>query len=317
MHDELKRRLRGEIGAQLGSRPPSDLSEVLRRGHRKQLGIRLAATVAMIVIGSAAFAGGLWIDQTVSSPSEDGTPIQPAEDETSPFEPTPSETPENAELSGARIDLLDGEVTFRRTRRWEEQQEFRMIREAPMGPESLLLLGNPRDATAAFLVIADPAPLQRVRFGPPVGGVRTCSRTGATVVSAEVLADAVRNSPGLSSTDPVAERVAGIDALRLDLAASAGATTCAGSGVGLAEGPTGVGVPVITGTRDTALGTSLAYVAEEGKRLRLYLLDPPAGSARTLAIVIVAAEEDFTAAVEAARPILDSFEFRASQQEHD
>lgn len=311
MHDDLKRRLRHEVNVELGARPPSDLSDVLRRGRGKQLGIRVMATVSMVLVGTAITAGGLWMGRTVSSPSEDErTSIQPADDETSPSDATPSETPGNAEGSAARVDLLGGEVRFRTTHRWEEQQEFRIIREDPMGPESLFLLGDPRDARAAFLVIADPAPLQRVRFGPPLRGVPTCSRTEATVVSAEVLADALRNSSGLSSTDPVAEQVAGIDALRLDLEAREGATTCAGSGVGLADPPFAVGVPVITGTRDTALGTSLAYVTEGDKRMRLYVLDLPGGSAETLAIVIVAPEDDFDAAVQAARPIIDSFEFR-------
>jgi hypothetical protein len=51
--------------------------------------------------------------------------------------------------------------------------------------------------------------------------------------------------------------------------------------------------------------------------MRLYLLDLPGGSAGTVAIVIVAADEDFDAALEAAMPILDSFEFQGAQDELD
>jgi hypothetical protein len=46
------------------------------------------------------------------------------------------------------------------------------------------------------------------------------------------------------------------------------------------------------------------------QRMRLYLLDLPGGSARILAIAIVAPEPSFERVVEAAAPIVDSFEFR-------
>jgi hypothetical protein len=47
--------------------------------------------------------------------------------------------------------------------------------------------------------------------------------------------------------------------------------------------------------------------------MRVYLLDIPGGAAaRTLAIMIVATEADFEMAVEAARPILDSFDFQVA-----
>ena len=46
--------------------------------------------------------------------------------------------------------------------------------------------------------------------------------------------------------------------------------------------------------------------------MRLYLLDLPEGmSARILAIAISAPESEFERVVEAATPILDSFEFHA------
>jgi hypothetical protein len=295
---DLEDRLK-ELGDRVGRQVPPELRPTPRalRSIRVGRAVRsgaVLATVAALVIG--AFAATDLLRERSS--------VQPADEQVTPPQPSPRETPENAEASGRRIDLLDGEVTFRTTKGWEEEFEWRVISEAPMGPESLLRHDAP---SAGFLVITDPAPLQ------------SCSRTGATVVSAEVLADAIRAHPGLSSTDPVAERVAGVNALRLDVAPVEGASTCRGTGV---EEPTptaapDVGVPVITGTRNTALGPSLAYVAEEGKRMRLYLFDLPGGAARSLAIVIVAAEEDFNAAVEAARPILDSFEFHGAQQEMD
>jgi hypothetical protein len=43
--------------------------------------------------------------------------------------------------------------------------------------------------------------------------------------------------------------------------------------------------------------------------MRLYLVDLPGGSARILAIAIIASEADFERVLEAATPIVDSFEF--------
>jgi hypothetical protein len=48
---------------------------------------------------------------------------------------------------------------------------------------------------------------------------------------------------------------------------------------------------------------------DQGEGMRLYLLDLPGGSAWTLAIAIAAPEPDFEHVVEAAAPIMDSFEF--------
>ena len=304
MHDDLKRRLRDEVDAELGTRPPRDLSDVLTRGRGKRLALRLVTTMSMVLVATALVAGGLWIGRTISSPSEDGRrSIQPADDEASPSEQTRCETPEldSADHAGPRC-LFDGEVGFHITAGWAENFESRMVSQA-MGPESLLLHEGP---WAGFLVIVDPAPL------------RSCSRTGATVASAEVFVDAVRTHPGLSSTDPVTEQIAGVDALRLDVTPVEGARTCRrGVGAIIDDRPPMVGVPAITGTHETYFGPSLPRVVEPDQRMRLYLVDLPEGPAQTLAIVIVAAEEDFDVAVEAARPMLDSFEFHGPQQGTD
>ena len=313
MHDDVKQRLRDEVDAELGTRPPSDLSEVLGRGRGKRLALRLVTTISMVLVGTAVVAGGLWIGRT-ASPSDDGrSSIQPADDEASPSESTPSETPENAEASGRRYDILDGEVAFRAPKPWEPNVEALMIAEGSLPSEFSFLTrfdgrdtscGSPRSSCAAFVVIADPAPRQE-----------SCSRTGGTVVSAEALARAIRAHPGLDSTDPVGERIGDIDALRLDVAPVEGATTCGGSGEGIGYGD---GVPVLTHTRHTKLGAPVVQVIEPGKRMRVYLLDLPGGAAaRTIAIMIVAREADFDVAIEAARPILDSFEFQEAQQRTD
>jgi hypothetical protein len=47
-----------------------------------------------------------------------------------------------------------------------------------------------------------------------------------------------------------------------------------------------------------------------GNKMRLYLLDVPKGlSTRILAVAVVAPEERFDAVMEAAEPILESFEY--------
>jgi hypothetical protein len=56
-------------------------------------------------------------------------------------------------------------------------------------------------------------------------------------------------------------------------------------------------------------------VAERGlasdERMRLYLLDLPGGSAGILAIAIITPESSFERGLEAAAPLVDSFEFNA------
>ena len=67
MHDDLKRRLREEVDAELGARPPQDLADALTRGRRKRLALRLTTTMSMVVVGTALVAGGLSISRELSS----------------------------------------------------------------------------------------------------------------------------------------------------------------------------------------------------------------------------------------------------------
>lgn len=306
MHDDLKQRLRDEVDAELGSRPPRNLPDVLTRGRSKRLALRLMTTMSMVLLGTALVAGGLWI-AGVRSPSTERSSIQPAGENASPSEPTPSETPENAEESGPRYNILDGEVAFRAAKPWEPNVESLLNAEGSLPSEFTVWTrfdetetpcDSPQSSCAAFAVLADPAPRED-----------SCEQTGGTVVSAEALGRAIRSHPGLESTDPVAERVGEIDALRVDVTPLEGAPTCDGSGAGVSDGN---GVPVLTGTRNTKLGPPLVSVVAPGRRMRLYLLDLPGGAAQTLAIMIVAKEADFNAAVVEATPILDSFEFQGS-----
>jgi hypothetical protein len=109
---------------------------------------------------------------------------------------------------------------------------------------------------------------------------------GPVPADAEALAQSIRSNPDLEATAPVAVSVGGIDALRMDVVAAPGASDC---------GP----MVLIDRLR-----------AGQDVPMRLYLLDLPEGmSARILAIAISALDSEFEHVVEAAAPIVDSFEF--------
>ena len=294
MDEDLKRRMSVELAVDLGTRPPSDLAEVLRRGRGKRLTISLIQTISVILVVGLVVGGGLLIDR-ISSPSDEGRrSVSPAEEEVDATEPIPCETPDGDDHAGPRC-LFGGEVRFRITAGWAEQFESRSTSAMRIAPETLLFYDNEAGTApmAMLRVIANPAPLSALDDYQ-----EHCSRPDPAqrIASADAFAAAIQAHAGLSSTEPVTEQIAGVDALRLDLAPAPDASTCNG------------GVPVLTGTRDDAFGPSLAEVVQEGSMMRLYLLDLPPGRAQTLAIAIVAGERSFDAAIAAAEPLLDTFQ---------
>ena len=109
---------------------------------------------------------------------------------------------------------------------------------------------------------------------------------GPVPADAAALVRSIRSNPDLEASTPVAARVGGIDAVQMDVVA----------------------------LRQPEVGERLSMVLDgvwAGEdRMRLYLLDLPEGmSARILAIAIVAQESEFERVVNAAEPVLDSFEF--------
>jgi hypothetical protein len=169
--------------------------------------------------------------------------------------------------------MLYGEITFRAAEPWSDHIE------AYIDPRLFFLVG-PGDAEITILV--NPLPPDT-----PCDSLRVPA-------SAEELVRAIRTYPGLEVTAPVSERVGGVDALRMDVVAAPGASIgpCSASGVDV------VSVP----------GRPWGSL-EPGRLGRLYVLDLPGGSARALAIWITAPEAAFDRAVEAAAPVVDSFEF--------
>ena len=178
--------------------------------------------------------------------------------------------------------MLGGEVTFHAAEPWSDHGE------SYIDPRLFFLTSGPglpdRLATmdASIEILANPNPLPE---GP-------CYLYPLLPASAEALVQAIRSNPDLEATVPVVERVGGIDAVRMDVAPVPGASTC----------PNGA-VPVVS-TSNGGWGTM-----GHGELGRLYVLDLPGGSARTLVIMITASEAAFERAVQAAAPVVDSFEF--------
>ena len=179
------------------------------------------------------------------------------------------------------FSMLHGEVTFRAAEPWHAWIE------AYLDPPTFFLIGPGGEGTgeAEMTILVNPlspeAPCDsRV---PP---------------SAEDLVQAVRSNPNLEATAPVIDRVGGIDALRMDVVAAPGASLgpCVSP---MANSVDVVSVPPWGSVKLGDLG-------------RLYVLDLPGGSARTLAILITAPDAAvFEQALDTAAPLLDSFEFHA------
>ena len=176
--------------------------------------------------------------------------------------------------------ILHGEVTFRASEPWIDHVE------SYIDPRLFYLVGpGGRREPAGISILVNPLPPKT-----PCDSLRVPP-------SAEELVQAIRSDPDLEATAPVAERVGGIDALRMDVIAAPGASfaPCGGAGV-----------PVVSVPNRGAWGG-----VGPGRLGRLYVMDLAGGSARTLAILITAPEAAlFEQAVEAAAPVLDSFEFQ-------
>jgi hypothetical protein len=188
--------------------------------------------------------------------------------------------------------MLGGEVTFHATGPWIDHVE------AYIDPRLFFLIGRDDDNAGreqglspserywqrfplSITILANPLPEASCAAPPGVPG------------SAELVVRDIRSNPDLETTVPVAESVGGIEALRLDVAAVPGASTCISGEI-----------PVLSVAGREAWGD-----ISHGDLGRLYVLDLPGGFARALAIWIRAPEAAFERAVEAAAPVLDSFEF--------
>jgi hypothetical protein len=179
--------------------------------------------------------------------------------------------------------FLEGEVTFAAAPPWDWY-----VGGWGFSPTMTTLQFDDPDQSAGFdqllAVVADPLP------------VEDGCRKGPAPADAEALTQSIRSDPDLEATAPVAVSVGGIDAVRMDVTAAPGASVCEEYPAPLVLAP------------DEGSGVTL----KQASRTRLYLLDAPEGSSiRILAIAINAPERDFERVMEAAEPIVDSFEFHA------
>lgn len=228
---------------------------------RRRLARTVGGTLLMagaLVAGALVAANGLMNADRTQMPQPGG-------------QPTPMAT-ENGQAMGQPYSILDGEVTFFAPPPWDAQFPY------PPVKTSLFLDEEGPNDEGSLNVLADPLP------------VDSGCREGPAPADAEALARSIRFNPDLEATEPVAVAVGGIEALRIDIVAAAGASLC----------PNGSN-PLGTGRLGTGAGL------DQGDRMRLYLLDLPGGG--ILAITIVAPKAYFERVVEAAAPILDSFEF--------
>jgi len=180
-------------------------------------------------------------------------------------------------------DFLDGEVTFAAAAPWDWY-----VGGWGFTPTMTTLMFDDPDQSAGFdqllAVVADPLP------------VGSGCRQGPAPADAEALAQAIRSDPDLEVTEPVAVSVGGVDALQIDVMVAPGASVC----------ETIPATEVLTPDDQDWFGVALP----RGHRMRLYLLDLPEGmSNRILAITVAAPEDSFEHVMEAAVPIVASFEF--------
>jgi hypothetical protein len=196
-------------------------------------------------------------------------------------EPDPAATDGNDGQAGAEAySFLDGEVTFAAPSPWFCTRSrigtcgFMVYDHSPT--LSTLYFDSQHEGLA---VLADPRP---VGIG---------CEPGPAPADAEALAQTIASDPDLGATEPTAVRIAGTDALQLDVVVKSQTSGCADA--------------VVLTADSTPENTAGAWA---GQRMRLYLLDTPGGSARILAIAIFT-HGQFETVVKAAAPIVDSFQF--------
>ena len=167
--------------------------------------------------------------------------------------------------------ILGGKVTFYADPPWNG--DLFGPRFETNGEPADIFLSHP---DGYMYVLADPLPIM------------TGCEVGPASADAEALAQSIRSDDDFEATAPLAVTIGGAPALQMDVVNVAGASLCAG-----------------------ALRSAVTEIPEPGGRMRLYLVDLPGGSAWILSIAIMAENSQFDSVVEAATPILDSFEFHS------
>ncbi|MDH4112977.1 MAG: hypothetical protein OEV60_09920, partial [Actinomycetota bacterium] len=184
--------------------------------------------------------------------------------------PDVAPTTENGQVVPTQFSFLDGEVTFEVAYPWDYHPPELNGVPADEG----LSFDNNSDPNEEIAVVVDPLP------------AKTGCKHGPAPMDAAALAQSIRSDPDLDATAPAADSVGGVEALRMDVIATPGASVCNATARVLVVGEAGVGA---------------------GEEMRLYLVDLP-GSAQILAIAILAPTSSFEHPLQA-EGIVDSIEF--------
>lgn len=193
-----------------------------------------------------------------------------------------TETLENGQtLAEQYHDILGGEVSFLTSQDWEGFFGPSFGSEGRWADATLWLNRGVPELSGSFRVLADPRTS------------KTGCDEGSVPANAEALAQNIMSLPDFDVTAPVAVTIGEAPALQMDVVKS-------GTAIGCDEWPR---LAVVNGIIDPVEATDPA------RRMRLYLVDLPGGTARVLSIAIIAPEDAFDKVVELAAPILESFEF--------
>jgi hypothetical protein len=189
----------------------------------------------------------------------------------------------NGQPLAVPYSLVDGEVTFAATNPPWDFAEYEVS-----GPTVTTLNPVPY-VSGGMRIVVDPIP------------IGTGCRADAEPADAEALAQRILSDPDIEATQPVPVRISGIDAIQMDVAPAPGGSICDESNeAGLFTTHASASVRHYT---DISLWDQYQY--------RIYLLDVPAASTRILAVVMYGDDRSFEDLVDAAAPVLDSFEFHA------
>ena len=201
-------------------------------------------------------------------------------------------TTENGAPVPESYDLFfNGRVTFSADWSWEQTGS------GPHGPDVTALDRRP-EHDQLFAVVGDPL--------TPTG---TCD-VGDRPRSADALVHNLRSLANLTVSEPQPTLVGSIDAVQLDVNARDHAQGCVVPPDADEQPEDG---PAVLAPRadHNHPEKRLWWGVGRNNQARLYVFDVPGSPARTVAILVMAPEPDFPAVLDAAQPILDSFEFRA------
>jgi hypothetical protein len=194
-------------------------------------------------------------------------------------------TTENGQPIVLSYTSSDGEVTVSAPSTWEV-----LLPEAAPVADGGVWNGNLWRAEDLF------GSGERIGLVDPVAYDSWCAANGGNPLlsapaDAAAIAQQLVADPDFETTEPIAVRVGGLDALSMDVTLAPGGEAC---GIGMIE-----------------ISRWIHEIGwEPGWRLRLYLVDLPEGmSVQTLAITVVAPEERFEEFIAEIAPIIESIEF--------